>query len=70
MAYKYERKGEVDFTKDGHTMFHDDVLSDLRRKSYLEQENKNLKLALTKITQDCTARKSVMIARNALAYNQ
>lgn len=39
---KYNLIGKQ-FTKDGHTMFYEDVLRDLKRKEHLERENINLK---------------------------
>ena len=33
----YKRTGE-NITKDGHTMFHCDIVKELKRKVYLEQE--------------------------------
>ncbi len=39
---KYEYKAP-DITKDGHTMFNKDVVKDLNRKSFLEQEIIDLK---------------------------
>jgi len=38
MSYKYKRKGNYDVTKDGHTMFVEDIVRDLDRKSFLEVE--------------------------------
>ena len=43
MAEKYELK-EGDITKDGHTMFKDDIVADLNRKSFLENERTKNKL--------------------------
>ena len=39
---KYNLIGKQ-FTKDGHTMFYEDVLRDLKRKEYLETEFKQAK---------------------------
>jgi len=40
--YKFNKHNNV-IEKDGHTMFLEDVEKDLNRKSYLEEENKELK---------------------------
>jgi len=37
MMVKYKRTGG-DITKDGHTMFHCDIVKELNRKAYLEKE--------------------------------
>jgi len=38
--------GKALFKKDGHTMFSEDVLRDLQRKSYLEKIKKTLESAI------------------------
>ena len=43
MAEKYELKKD-DIIKDGHTMFLFDVVQDLKRKSYLEDQYKMFKI--------------------------
>lgn len=53
VIYEISKQGTI--TKDGHTMFGEDIVSDLNRKSYLETENKSLKENLQAIagsTQD------------------
>lgn len=41
VKYTQNQKGEI--LKDGHTMFTFDILSDLKRKAFLEEERKNNK---------------------------
>jgi len=41
---KYELTNENRFLKNGHTMFFEDVLTDLKRKSYLESNESKLKM--------------------------
>ena len=40
---KYEYDCDKNFMKDGHTMFPQDIVKDLNRKSYLEKENDELR---------------------------
>lgn len=35
---EYKLKGSIHITKDGHTMFREDIVNDLNRKSYLEEK--------------------------------
>lgn len=46
MSYKYKKLGHSDITKDGHTMLTDDVVSDLNKKSFVEdlliEQNKEI----------------------------
>ena len=51
---KYEVKFNEVFrrkiiTKDGHNMFHDDIVHDLNRKSYLEENKINLEKQITQL---------------------
>lgn len=41
VKYTLNHKGQI--LKDGHTMFVFDILSDLKRKAFLEEERKNNK---------------------------
>ena len=48
---KYEKSESGNQTvilKDGHTMFSEDVVRDLNRKSYLEAENERLRAVINK----------------------
>jgi len=52
---KYTMLHKPIILKDGHSMFVEDVLKDLQRKTYLEARNKELLKALTDLEEACTS---------------
>ena len=56
---KYSKAGDGVILKDGHTMFSQDVVKDLNRKSFLETELTQLRTELTKAQEEVERLKEV-----------
>jgi len=70
---KYAKYGKVkikhrtsNFTKDDHTMFEDDVVKDLERKSYLEEKYKGLLDGLLAIEKEIQEEMDIMYSKTKI----